>query len=178
MDNKARRGADCQANTVDDRVGGAERFNGKGREFNLAAWLDLDHFNPLVEFMFFQLAQQQPQGQAGAVDSGGAEALPQKGQSADVVFVAMGQDQADNISTPLFKGTDVGQYQVDAEHVGFGKHQSAIDQQDFALRFDAEQVHTNFTKTAKGEQADLFIMFSRIVHGFPDSGRSGREPDR
>src|SRR5690348_13534776 len=49
------------------------------------------------------------------------------GQRADVVFVAVGQDDAANALAILDEIRNVGDYDVDAKKFGFGEHESGVD---------------------------------------------------
>ncbi len=57
----------------------------------------------------------------------------QERQAADVVLVAVGGDAALDAVGVLAQPREVGQHQVDAEHVGVGEHQPAVEQHDAAV---------------------------------------------
>ena len=111
--------------------------------------------------MFGQFAAQQADGQGGGVDRGKAELLNQKRNRADMILVAVGQEQAADIVGPFFQYADVRQHQVDAMHVRFGEHQAAIDQQDRAAMLNGHHVQAYFAQAAERQEADFIICDGR-----------------
>src|SRR5688572_22798369 len=66
-------------------------------------------------------------------------------KSSDVVFVAVGEDDADNVFLPLYQPAPVRKHQVDAQHLFFGKHQAAVDYRDLAVYLERGAVAADAT---------------------------------
>ena len=155
MHHQANRGTDRQADTIDNGVRGAEGFNFKGEESNFPARLHFNHRNPVVQLKLFQFVAQQAESQPGAVDVRFAESLPEKGDGADVILVTVSQKQADDIFSAFLKRRNVRQDQINPQHIGFRKHQSAVDQQDLVGIFQSHHVQADFTESAESDDAQF-----------------------
>ncbi len=154
VDDESGGGADRQPGAVDDGVGGAVEFHLEGAEIDVLAWIDPVEAGPLRQSVLFQFPLQQTDGQAGAVDRRIPELLEEKGDGSDVIFVAVGQHQGADVLLPAIQRRDVGEDQIDPEHVGLRKHQSAVDQQDFSAALQGHHVEADFAQPPQGEKAD------------------------
>ena len=72
------------------------------------------------------------------------------GHGADVVFMAVGQDQGADLRLVLLEEGEVGHHQVDAQQLGFGEHHSAIDDDDVVAVADGGHVHAELAQSAEG----------------------------
>ena len=63
----------------------------------------------------------------------------QEGDGADVVLVAVGEDDADDIVEAVPDGAEVGQDQVDARLLLLGEEDAAVDDQQLAAEFDSKR---------------------------------------
>ena len=75
--------------------------------------------------------------------------LQQKRQRADVVFVRVGQNNADQFVAMLFDIAEVGNRDVGAEQVFIGKHHPAIDDDHLIAVTKHGHVHSELTKPPK-----------------------------
>ena len=94
----------------------------------------------------------QAEGERRAVDRE-RQLAQQERQAADVVLVAVGGDAAVDAVGVLAQVGEVGQDEVDAEHVEVGEHQPAVEQHDLAVDLDAGAVAADLAETA--EEGDL-----------------------
>ncbi len=149
-------------------MGDAEEFDLEDPQRDTLARVDPMHPRPADEAVLLQFVAQQPQGQAGAVDRRIAQPLQQEGDGADMVFVAVGQDQGADVAGAAVESRDVGEDQIDPEHVGLGEHQAAVDDEDFAAALQGHQVQADLPQPPQGEEADGIGM-QRL------GGRRGRQ---
>ena len=73
------------------------------------------------------------------------------GQRADVVFVAVSEDNSANMLPVFDEIRNVGDDDVDAEKFGFGEHQAGVDDDDVVSPADGHAVHAELAEAARGE---------------------------
>ena len=83
-----------------------------------------------------------------------AELAQQERQAADVVLVAVGGDAAVDAVGVLAQVREVGQHEVDAEHVDVGEHQPAVEEHDAAVDLDARAVAPDLPEPAEERDRD------------------------
>ena len=98
----------------------------------------------LVEFVF-DVGERE----LGAPD-GDVEFGEHPGQRADVVFVAVGEDDSANALAVFDEIRNVGDDDVDAEQFGFGEHESGVDDDDVVSPADGHAVHTELAEAPEG----------------------------
>ena len=74
-----------------------------------------------------------------------------------MVLVPVGDDDAPKPIPLVFQIRDIGNYQVDAQHLVFGKHHTGVDEDDVVAVFEHHTVFGNFAQTAKGYDAKLLV---------------------
>ena len=88
--------------------------------------------------------------------TGGIADLAQDvGQCPDVVLVAVGEDDRLDVLGALAQVGEVGQDQVDAEHLGSRERQPGVDDDDPAAVFDDGHVLADLPQPAEGDHAEL-----------------------
>src|ERR1700682_2334864 len=70
-------------------------------------------------------------------------------QSADVIFVAVGQDDAAHMLAIFEQVRNIGDDDVDAQQLGFRKHQAGINHDDVISKPDGHAVHTELAHPAQ-----------------------------
>ena len=95
----------------------------------------------------------QAQGQLAAEERE-AGITQQVRQTTDVVLVAVGQHAADDVVGSFDQPGEVGQDEVDAEHVGVGEHQAAVDEQQGLLELEHGAVATDLPEPAEEGDVD------------------------
>ncbi len=85
-----------------------------------------------------------------------AEALPEIGNGADMVFVAMRHDETGEAVAPLDDEAGIGHQHVEARLAVVGEGDAAIDHQPFAAIAVQRQVHADLAGTAEREEDELF----------------------
>ena len=78
-----------------------------------------------------------------------------------MVLVAMGQHAAFEAVLVLDYVGEIGQHQVDAEHLWVGEHEAAVHQDGPAVHFEPGAIAPNFTQAAEENDTDRGSRFSR-----------------
>ncbi len=97
----------------------------------------------LVEFVF-DVGERE----LGAPD-GDFEFGEHPGERADVVFVAVREDDSAHALAVLDEIRNVGDNDVDAEQFGFGEHESGIDDENVVSPADGHAVHAEFAEASE-----------------------------
>ena len=95
----------------------------------------------------------QAEGQRRAVDRE-RELAQQEREPAAVVLVAVGDDAALDAVGVLAQVGEVGQHEVDPEHVGVGEHEPAVEEHDAVVDLDAGAVAPDLTEAAEEDDSN------------------------
>ena len=79
-----------------------------------------------------------------------------------MVFVPVRNDDAAEPILLVFQIGDIGNYQVDAQHVVFGKHHTGVDEDDIVAVFKHHTVLGDFAQAAQGDDAKRFVFCHRV----------------
>src|SRR5208283_4768894 len=99
----------------------------------------------LVEFVF-DVGERE----LGAPD-GDVEFGEDPGERANVVFVAVRENDAADFLPVFGEIRDVGDDDVDAEEFGFGEHESGVDDDDVVTPTNGHAIHTELAQAAQGD---------------------------
>ena len=149
MNDNAQRRLYNQAHGVRNTVTNREELDFKFSQGKRLAGGHQIEAGPIKGFAFLELDLDQPLGQLGGIDRR-LKLGQQIGQRADMVFVAMGDNDAPYFSLPLQEIADIGNHQIDAQHFFFGEHESGVDDNNVILIFHDHHVFTDFTQPAEG----------------------------
>ena len=128
-------------------------LDGEAPEMDLLLGNDLDKAGAAGEVELLQLVADQADGQFGAVDRQ-VQLLQQIGDAADVVLVAVGDEQAPDLVLILQHKGEVGDDHVDAVHLAVGKDQAAVDDDHIAAALIDGHVLAHFAKAAQRIDVD------------------------
>ncbi len=92
-----------------------------GPQFEVLARRHLVQRGLTLQPVLAQLGVHQPQGQPGTVDRN-VDFLQQVGQGSHMVFVTVGEQYAQHPLTVLDHVGEIGQHEVDAQHLVVGEH--------------------------------------------------------
>ena len=146
-------GGDQDAAHVGDRVREVDQL-----ELERAA-LDLLPRRQLLqrrvgELVLVELGADHADRQQAAVDHRRHADLAQHvGQRADVVLVAVGEDDRLDVVGAVAQVGEVGQDEVDAVHLGGREHQPGVDDDDLAVELDHGHVLADLAETAQGQHS-------------------------
>jgi|GEM_PF-4372596 len=141
----------------------ADGEDGKDAEVEAAAGEDFDEFGVVEEAMLFELAFDVGEGELGAVD-GDVEVGEDPGEAADVVLVAVGEDDAADFGAVLDEVGDVRDDDVDAEELFFGEHEAGVDHDDVVAVVECEAVHAELAESAERDYLQFFISHGPSVY--------------
>ena len=143
VEQHAGRGLDGQGEAVEDAVGDADGVHPEGADLDRGA----RDQGPQVgaDAPLLQPAPREAQGQSAAVDRGRGS-LQRERQGADVVLVAVGQQDPPELSGPLGQVGEVGHDGVDAGHLGRGKQHPRIQEEEVLLPLEDHRVQPELSE--------------------------------
>ena len=154
-----------QADTVDDRVRHADRLDAEGAGLDTLARSYGPEVRRLGEPVLAQPLRDQRQRQGGAVH-GHHRLAEEIRQGADVILVAVGQDNGVEPRAPGERVRKVRNDVVDPGQLVIGEHEAAVDRNQVLAGLDEHHIEADFPQATEGDQAD------DRLHGnsFPDGG--------
>ena len=75
-----------------------------------------------------------------------------------MVFVAVGQEETEDLILALRQVGDVGQHQVNAQHFLFREHQAGVDDDDVLVILEGHHVATDLAQTPQGNGTQLGLF--------------------
>src|SRR5581483_2738767 len=154
VDHDAQRRADSQRNAVHQTMGHADRMKGERSQPEAVAGSDLVQLHFVEQTVFFQFAFSQRERKFRAVN-GDIEFAQNPWQAADVVFVAVSENDAANLIPVLQQVRDVWNNDVYAQQFRLGEHQAGVDHDDVVAPADDHAVHTELTESAERNKLEL-----------------------
>ena len=110
----------------------------------------------VAELVLVELRADHPDRQQAAVDHRRLAELAQHvGQGADVVLVAVGEDDRLDVVDAVAQVGEVGKDEVDAEHLGGREHQAGVDDDDAAVVLDHGHVLADLPSPPRGSTRSL-----------------------
>ena len=138
---------------VGHRVGDGDELAVEGPDAPPLAVDHGDELGAVEQARLLDAAARQAERERGAVDRE-RQVAQQKREPADVVLVTVGDDAAFDARRVLAQPREVGEHEVDAEHVGVGEHEAAVEQQDAAVLLERRAVAADLAETAEEGDAD------------------------
>ncbi len=123
-----------------------------GPSVELAAGLHFVELRGIEHLVLFEAALDQGQREGGAVDRD-VHLRQQERDAADVVFVAVGENQAADVLAILLEVGEVGRDDVDAQQFGVGEHHAGVEDDDVVAVADGHAVHAELAQAP--ERDDL-----------------------
>ena len=160
-DDHARRGADGDGQRVRDGVVDGDELAVERADALAVALGDLQRVRP--DAVLLELRLDEREGQLGADQRDVGLLAQQEGDGADVVLVAVGQDDADDVVEAVPDRGEVRQDQVDAGLLLLGEEHAAVDDQQFAGVFEDGHVAADLAETA--ERGDAQAAFGEGRRG-------------
>ena len=122
----------------------------------MLAWFDGVEARGFEELVFFEPAFDQRERERGSVDRD-VQLGEQKRHAADVVFVAVRQDQAAHVLGVLLEIREVGRDDVDAHQLGVGEHHPGVDHDNVIAVADGHGVHPELAQAAERDDPEFQI---------------------
>src|SRR5699024_8991882 len=145
-------GADEDSQSIGDRVVDGDEFEVEGTE--LVEVVLGDHTGDGLDPVFLELGLDERDRQLRAEDRDVALAAQQIGHGTDVVLVAVGQDEPDDVVEAVIEVGEVGEDEVDAGLVLFGEEHAAVDDEQFAVVFEHGHIAPDLTEPAERDDAN------------------------
>ena len=129
MDDGPDRGPQGDPHRIRDRVADPERDDRERPDLDLVARLQGEQ-RVVVELVLLDLVAEQSPGQGRGVHRNARELGQDVRQAADMVLVGVGDEERLDVLAALLEVGDVGDDEVDPEHLLVGEHQAAVDHDD------------------------------------------------
>ena len=143
-----------KGDAIDQAVRDADGMNGEDSGFEALVGAHLAEVGVVEQAMLVELVFDVGQGEFRA-PNGYVEVGENPGQRADVVFVAVSENDAADAVTIFGEIRNVGNDDVDAEQFGFGEHEAGVDDENVVSVADGHAVHTELAQAAKGDDLQL-----------------------
>jgi hypothetical protein len=134
-------------------VADSERDDREWTDLDLVARIERSQL-VVVEAVLLDLVAQQSPGQGRGIDRDTGELGQDVGQAANVVFMGVGDEEGAHVGAPLLEVGDVGDDQVDPEHLLVGEHQAAVDHDDVIAVFEDVHVLADLAHPAKRDDPE------------------------
>ena len=113
----------------------------------------------VVELVLLDLVAEQAAGQGAGVDRHARELGQDVRQRADVVLVGVGDEERPDLGAVLLEVGDVGDDEVDAEHLLVGEHEAAVDDDDVVAVLEDVHVLADLPHPAERDDAERLVGF-------------------
>ena len=140
---------------------GAGLFGRERPDRELVTRLEREH-RIVVELVLLDLDPEQPAGERRGVHRDAGELGQDVRQATDVVLMGMGDQERPDVRPALLEVGDVGDDEVDPEHLLVGEHEAAVDDDDVVAVL--EHVHV-LADLAHAAQRNVSERLGGIGHG-------------
>ena len=153
VDDGADRRPEGDAHRVRDGVADAERDDAERADVDLVARVERED-RVVVELVLLDLVAEEAAGQRAGVDRHARELGQHVRQRADVVLVGVGDEERPDLVAVLLEIGDVGDDEVDAEHLLVGEHEAAVDDDDVVAVLEDVHVLADLPHPAERDDAE------------------------
>ena len=150
VNDDAERRVDGERDAIDQAVRDLNGMNGEGSGLEALVGAHFAQVGVVEQAVLVEFVFDVGERELGAPD-GDFEFGEHPGKRADVIFVAVSQDDAANALAILDEIGDVGDNDVDAEKLGFGEHESGVDDENVVSPADGHAVHAEFAEAPEGD---------------------------
>ena len=170
VDDGAHLSVDGESHGVGDGMVHMDELHGELACPDALARLYGDELGGFHQLVLLQLQLDETGGEAGAVD-GHVDLFEHIGDGADVVLVAVGDEQAPDPGFVLDEIRHIGDHAVDAVHVITGEGHTTVHHDDLAAVFIGGHVLADLVETAKGNDFQFFCH--RYRNSFAERPQKG-----
>ena len=143
-----------QGDAIDQAVRDLDGLNGECAQAKAFSGADLIEHGAVEQSVLFQLVFDIGQRELGGKDRH-VHLGEQPGNGTDMVHVPVRKHDAAHVRTVGDEVGEIGDYDIDAEQLGFGKHQPGIDDDDVVAPAHGHAVHAEFAEAAEGNDLKL-----------------------
>ncbi len=148
VNDDAEGGAHGERDAIDGAVGYGNEFDFEGADFDKAAsGNDFAERGGLEQAGFIEPFFYEREGETRSVH-GDVEIAKDVSERADVIFMAVGEDDGADVGAVLFEVGDIGDDEVDAEELGFREHHAGVDDNNVVAEPQGHHVHAEFAEAA------------------------------
>gem|GEM_PF-6332979 len=144
-----------------DRMGERHVAEAERPEPEVAAEIDRVENDVLEQPLLLELARDQPGGERRRVERH-AQIVAEIGDCADMVLMAVGEDDAEQVGAALLDEGEVGQDQLHARIERVGEGQAEIDHHPLALAAVEIDVHADLARAAEREEEEFLAGFHDV----------------
>ena len=137
----------------------AQKRTVNGREIEHRVFGDLVQLDHLEQAVLVELRLGEGQREAAAVDRH-VDVAQHVGERAEMVFVAVGDEEGEHVVAALAQEGDVGQDEVDAQHLVAREGQPAVDHDDLAAVLDGRHVLADLAHPAERDDLQGVLIHS------------------
>ena len=161
VDDRPDRGLERDAHRVGDRVADPERHDVERADVDLVAGLEGED-RVVVELVLLDLVAEEAAGERAGIDRHARELGQDEGQRADVVLVGVGDEERPDLVAVLLEIADVGDDEVDAEHLLVGEHEAAVDDDDVVAVLEHVHVLADLPHPAERDDAERLVEYGNL----------------
>ena len=121
----------------------------------------------VVELVLLDLVAEEAAGQRAGIDRHARELGQDVRQRADVVLVGVGDEERPDLGAVLLEVGDVGDDEVDAEHLLVGEHEAAVDDDDVVAVLEHVHVLADLAHPAERDDAERRVVGFGDGHAVP-----------
>lgn len=154
LDHNTGGAVDGKRHCIRDGVVDVDGLHREAAKFDLFAGQDLHKLCAPCQAELLQLIADQAAGQPGAVD-GQVHLLQQIGDAANVILVAVGDQQALDLILILQHKAEIRDHQVHAEHIAVREYQAAVHNDHITAALVNGHIFAHFAQAAQGVDMDL-----------------------
>src|SRR5579862_7539932 len=130
-----------QCHAIHQAVGDLDRVDGERTDLEALVGLNLSQVGIVKQAVLVQFVFHVGKGELGAPDRH-VKLGENPRQSADVVLVAVGENDAANLVAILGEVGNIGHNDVDAKQFGFREHEAGVDDDNVVLPAHGHAVHS------------------------------------
>ena len=167
MDHHPFGGSDCQAAAVHDGMGDPDELHLEAAGAHLLPRLHHVQGDFVVQLEFLELLPDEAEGQGSAV-KGRVDVPEHVRQRADVVFMPVGEEDAEYPVRPVAKIRNIRDDEIDPQHVRFRKHEPAVHDDDVVAVLEDRHVEADFPEPTERNDVKRWLFLCRhsplVVH--------------
>ena len=149
VNDDAERRVDREGNAIDQAMRDLDRMNREGSGLEALVGAHFAEVGVVEQAVLVEFVFDVSERELGAPDRD-VKFGEHPGECADVVFVAVSEDDSANALAVFGEIRNVGNDDVDAEEFGFGEHESGVDDDDVVSPADGHAVHAEFAEAPEG----------------------------
>src|SRR5215469_12437550 len=162
MDDYAQRTVNGQGDAVDQAVRHLDGMNGEGSDLDSLVGAELAKIGIIEQTVFVEFVFHIGQREFCTPDRH-VELREDPGKSPDVVFMAVRENDGPNALAIFDQVGNVRDHDIDPEQLGFGEHESGVDDDNVISPAHSHAIHTEFAQSAEWDDLQFTGGHLRFV---------------